>query len=258
MAWCKTSSIFLALWLSFGVVPMNTYAAANSPIVLIASPEVLAIPIAENQEPMFDTKNQTIIAIGPSPEIPNNTDYSKMRKTVYDKLVQAQSLLPKGLHLCLYEGYRSLELQKALFDERLQKIKAQHPQWSVDELFNETIKMVSPVTNLDGTANIPAHSTGGAIDVYLINDQGEAVDMGIHPKDWMSDTTGERSLTASQKISPAAQKNRQIMSRVLEAVGLTNYPTEYWHWSYGDRYWAYHQQRPHALYTSYKVPAANM
>jgi zinc D-Ala-D-Ala dipeptidase len=24
----------------------------------------------------------------------------------------------------------------------------------------------------------------------------------------------------------------------LRGAGLVNYPTEWWHWSYGDRYWA--------------------
>ncbi|SED95789.1 D-ala-D-ala dipeptidase [Streptomyces sp. TLI_105] len=25
---------------------------------------------------------------------------------------------------------------------------------------------------------------------------------------------------------------------MLTSTGLVNYPTEWWHWSYGDRYWA--------------------
>jgi hypothetical protein len=27
----------------------------------------------------------------------------------------------------------------------------------------------------------------------------------------------------------------------MQAHGFVNYPTEWWHFSYGDRYWAYHQ-----------------
>ena len=200
---------------------------------------------------MINLKDQKTIVYGPSPEIPNNTDYTKMRKSVYQKLVKAQSLLPKGLHFCLYEAYRSLTLQKMLFDERFANVEKLHLDWSETQLFNETTKLVSPVVNLDGSNNIPAHSTGGAIDVYLLNDQGEAIDMGIHPKDWMSDTQGELSLTASTQISKEAQKNRALMNKVLEAVGFVNYPTEYWHWSYGDKYWAYHAQKKHALYSSY-------
>ena len=72
--------------------------------------------------------------------------------------------------------------------------------------------------------------------------------MGIHPKDWMQDTDGSLSLTNSQKISAEARHYRQIMNSALMSAGFVNYPTEYWHWSYGDRYWAYHQGQSTAIY----------
>ncbi|WP_454782781.1 M15 family metallopeptidase [Legionella sp. WA2022007384] len=224
----------------------------HAPILLIADPKIVAIPVIDNHDPMIDLINYPEISYGPSPEIPNNTDYTKMRKTVYEKLNQAQSLLPQGLSFCLYESYRSLALQKLLFDTRYEKVKNKHPDWSSEEIFIETTRLVSPVTNLDGSPNIPPHSTGAAIDVYLINEQGTAIDMGIHPKDWMEDLDGSLSLTASEIITHEAKKNRQIMSQVLETVGFVNYGHEYWHWSYGDRYWAYYKQKPYALYDNYK------
>ena len=222
-----------------------------SDIALIADPKVLAIPVVDNQEPLIDLKDQKEIAYGPSPEIPNNMNYTKLRKTVYEKLKRAQALLPEGLHFCLYEGYRSLQLQKMLFDNRYEKIKKLYPDWSQKQIFIETITLVSPVTNADGSKNIPPHSTGGAIDIYLIK-QGQAVAMGIHPKDWTEDVDGKLSATLSQHISAEAQKNRKIMSAVLSTVGFVNYPTEYWHWSYGDRYWAYRKKEKHAIYGTIK------
>ncbi|STX52836.1 D-alanyl-D-alanine dipeptidase [Legionella busanensis] len=228
----------------------NSVYAKDNHIVLITDPNVLAIPIKDNGESLIDLKNQKEIAYGSSPEIPNNHDYTKLRKTVYQKLNQAQKLLPKGLHFCLYEGYRSLALQKNLFDRRFDIVKKKHPNWSREQIFKETTKLVSPVVNLDNTKNIPAHSTGGAIDIYLIDDTGKPVDMGIHPKDWIKDD-GSLSRTASKKISLQARQNRAIMNRALATVGFVNYPTEYWHWSYGDRYWAFFMQEPNALYSSY-------
>ncbi|MBN9227660.1 MULTISPECIES: M15 family metallopeptidase [Legionella] len=222
------------------------------PILLIADPKIVAIPVIDNQDPMIDLINYSEISYGPSPEIPNNTDYTKMRKTVYEKLKQAQSLLPVGLRFCLYESYRSLTLQKALFDTRYEKVKNKHPEWSSEQIFTETTRLVSPVINQDGSPNIPPHSTGAAIDVYLINEQGETIEMGIHPKDWMEDIDGSLSLTASEIITEEAKKNRTLMSNVLESVGFVNYLNEYWHWSYGDRYWAYYKQQPFALYDTYK------
>lgn len=120
-----------------------------------------------------------------------------LRKSVYEKLKQAQALLPKNLHFCLYEGYRSLSFQKFLFEQRYEKIKLQHPDWLANQIFIESTKLVSPVVNQDGSANILPHSTGGTIDIYLVNNQGKYMDMGIHPKDWMKDLDGSISVTAS-------------------------------------------------------------
>ena len=225
-----------------------TFLADSTAIVLIADPRVLKIPIHENQESLMDLKDQSILVFGPSPEIPNNTDYTKMRKGVYDRLVKAQALLPKGYKFCLYEAYRSLTTQEKIFSDQYKQLKSLHPTWPHEQIFKESTKLVSPVINLDGSKNIPPHSTGGAIDVYLLGLDDQPVDMGIHPKDWMQDLDGKTSQTDSPKISSKAQRHRAIMSKALSAVGFINYPTEYWHWSFGDLYWAYHTKNPTAIY----------
>lgn len=229
----------------------NTHSDATSiPIMLIADSRVLAVPIIENHDPLIELKDQVTIAYGPSPEIPDNQDYTKMRLTVYTKLKEAQALLPQGLFFCVYESYRSLSTQKKLFDNRYQTLQALHPEWSHEECFEETTKLVSPVINKDGSTNIPPHSTGGAFDIYLVDDAGNIIDMGICVKDWITDTAGELSATDSDIISTQAKSYRKIMCEVLEMVGFVNYPTEYWHWSFGDRYWAYHKKMSHAMYDS--------
>ena len=246
----KSFTAFIAGVGLMGGLAVHCCHAQDREVLLIADPKILAVQIIENKDPMVDLKQEGKLSYGPSPEIPNNTDYTKLRKTVYEKLLQAQKLLPKGFHFRLYEGYRSLSLQKMLFDTRFAKVKKQHPDWSEEQIFNETTRLVSPVTNFDGSKNVPPHSTGGAVDVYLVNDQGEYVDMGIHPKDWMEDLDGKLSSTDSHHISKEAQVNRKIMSYALSTVGFINYPTEYWHWSYGDRYWAYYKKNPQAIYGS--------
>ena len=215
---------------------------------LIADEVISNIPILENQEPFVDARQLGGILIGPSPEIDDNQDYTFMRKSVYERLLEAQSLLPEEIQFCLYEAYRSLELQKILFDERYRRVKVQYPSYSHEELYLQAIRLVSPITHLDGCINIPPHATGGAIDVYLVDREGNPLDMGMHPKDWMDDITGVLSLTQSQVISSQAQAHRYMMSDVLERVGFANYPNEYWHWSYGDRYWAYMTKHTHAIY----------
>lgn len=221
---------------------------AEEKIVLIADPAVLAIPIHENNEPLIDLANQKEIAYGPAPISPDNTDYTKMRKTVYDKLLQAQATLPEGFKFCLYEGTRSLELQQNIFQGRYDILRKASPKKSHEEVFIESTKFVSPVINIDGSKNVPPHSTGAAIDVYLIDNTGNVVDMGIHLDDTYKDITGEYCKTNSDVISDSAKIYRKIMNKALKDVGFVNYPTEYWHWSYGDRYWAYQTNQKYAIY----------
>jgi len=214
----------------------------------IVDERILSVPIEESNEPLIDLKEQSVVLLGPSPEIPDNQDYTKMRNAVYDKLVEAQKKLPHGLRFRLYEGYRSLQLQQKLFDDRYQLLKKKYSHWHHEQIFHETVKLISPVVNLDGTHNVPPHSTGAAVDVYLIDDNEEIVDMGIPVADWMQDVDGSFSKTDSSKISDLAKKNRAVMSTALIKVGFVNYPSEYWHWSYGDRYWAYHVGEKKARY----------
>ena len=216
----------------------------------IADPAVTVIPIIECGEPLIDLRDQNIIAFGPPPERPDNVCYTKMRKTVYDKLCEAQAMLPKGIRFCLYEGWRSLKLQGELFETMYANNQKSYPQMSPDELFIETTKLISPILLPDGIPNIPPHSTGAAIDVYLIDSHGKLLDMGMPLNQWSFDTGALLSQTYSAYISEEARKNRAIMMKVLSDVGFTNYPHEYWHWSYGDRYWAYQTKATHAIYNS--------
>jgi|SRR3989344_2309510 len=102
-------------------------AANNVSVVLISDPAVLAIPIQNNQEPLVDVRKEGKICVGSSPEILNNKDYYYLRESVYKKLLKAQEQLPQKLKFCLYEGYRSLTLQDALFQHHLKQIKQWHP-----------------------------------------------------------------------------------------------------------------------------------
>jgi D-alanyl-D-alanine dipeptidase len=49
-------------------------------------------------------------------------------------------------------------------------------------------------------------------------------------------------------VGRRARANRELLARALRGAGLVNYPTEWWHWSYGDRYWALVTGAPAALF----------
>lgn len=51
--------------------------------------------------------------------------------------------------------------------------------------------------------------------------------------------TENRTYLYCNYINDAARKNREILIECMEKSGLENYPTEWWHWSYGDCYWGF-------------------
>lgn len=217
-------------------------------IVFITDPEVLAIPIEDCSEKMIDVKKRNVLAFGPPPECEaTQNDYTKMRKTVFEKLCAVQDSLPHGYRLRLYEGYRSLSVQKMLFDNEYARVAVRYPNESPAFLFHETTRLVSPVINFDGSINTPAHNTGAAVDVEIIDKNGDLVDMGMACKDWI-DVNPDLCLTHYQDISEHAKANRQLLLDVMHAQGFVNYATEWWHFSYGDRYWAFHKKVDKAIY----------
>ena len=219
-------------------------------IISLADPCIVRMLVKECGDPLIDLRSQTTIAFGPPPEKLDNVCYTKLRKAVYEKLCKAQDLLPEGIRFCLYEGWRSLDLQNELFQKMFQKNRAHFPLLSHEELFVETMKLVSPLELLDGSVNVPPHATGAAIDIYLIDNNGVPLDMGILIDQWTSDIGARLSQTKSPYIDQKARNHRNIMSSTLSQMGFVNYPNEYWHWSYGDRYWAYCTRVSWAIYDS--------
>ncbi|MBS0285860.1 MAG: D-alanyl-D-alanine dipeptidase [Proteobacteria bacterium] len=245
----KKIGILSAFIISFSCQAYDNY-------LYIADDVITSIPVKCINEEMIDLNKQTEIAYGKPPLYPNNKEYTKIRKTVYEKLKQAQSKLPPGLKLCVYEGYRKLGVQEYLFRTHFQQIQEKQPLAPYEITFTQATRLIAPARKLDGSENIAPQLTGGAIAVYLVDDQGKPVDMGIQPQDWLKDMDGSLSRTHSYKISKAAEHHREIMSDALRAVGFVNYPAQYWHWSYGDQYWAHVTHQDHAIYGTWQQSGA--
>ncbi|MCX7122624.1 MAG: hypothetical protein NTV32_02970 [Gammaproteobacteria bacterium] len=134
-------------------------------------------------------------------------------------------------------------------DQEYSRVRQLHPEFNHQECFLETTRLISPVTNLDQSRNIPPHSTGAAVDIEIIDQNGDLLDMGMAIKDWCIVPT-EQCMTECTSISAQSQKNRHMLCQIMQAQGFVNYPTEWWHFSFGDRYWAYLSGMSHAVYGS--------
>ncbi len=102
-----------------------------------------------------------------------------VRKDVFDRLKEAQKLLPRGHYFKFFDGYRSLAVQQELFANQRKIIASQHSTWTTEQIDEETHKFIArPATDEESRANRPApHTTGAAIDLRLIrmNEKGQAL-----------------------------------------------------------------------------------
>jgi D-alanyl-D-alanine dipeptidase len=60
---------------------------------------------------------------------------------------------------------------------------------------------------------------------------------------------GEGSRTAAQGTT-TARRHHDILTSAINATGFIDYPTEWWCWSYGGRYWAFQSDQGTTLYGS--------
>lgn len=161
----------------------------------------------------------------------NNPDFTVLlREAVVKKLEDAQSSLPENLKLVLKAGYRPIAVQKQLFQEGLEYFRKVHPEKSEKEIYEINLEFVADADNYT-----PPHSTGGAVDVLLFDVvAGKEVDMGspINYPDNRSWTYYEEGLRQEQK------RNRDYLTTVMLGFGFANLASEWWHYSYGDQYWA--------------------
>ncbi|MEE9439912.1 MAG: M15 family metallopeptidase [Saprospiraceae bacterium] len=70
------------------------------------------------------------------------------------------------------------------------------------------------------------HNRGLALDVTLVDNNGKELDMGT-PYDYF----GEKAYPAYQNLPKNVIKNRQILLKMMEAIGLKGIRTEWWHFS---------------------------
>ncbi len=85
------------------------------------------------------------------------------------------------------------------------------------------------------------------MDLTLADTDGRELDLGTEMNASPEQSDGA-CYTAAANVTDEARAHRAVLGAALEAAGLVNYPTEWWHWSYGDRYWALETGAPAALY----------
>lgn len=162
----------------------------------------------------------------------------RVRKTVSDKIKKAEKFLPEGYSFFVAEGYRSPKRQQDMWDAEFDDVKKQNPNLDNDEIERLTsLRIARPGTNSG------AHQTGGAIDITIIDENGQKLNMGTEIVEFNKKTNMNSNLLTEEE-----KDNRLMLAKALSQVGFNNYPAEWWHWSYGDKMWAAYKKQPFAIY----------
>lgn len=208
--------------------------------VLLADPEIAAIAVADSGEPLVPVPADTADPEGERPFV---------RSGVAARLAVAQLLLPPGRRLRVVEGHRRPDDQRAIWRRYAAQVALSHPYAGPEEQRRLTSRFVSPI-------EVAPHVAGAAVDVTLVDRLGREIDLGTP-----IDATPEESRGAcfsDAVVGAAAQAERRLLSMAMTGAGFVNYPTEWWHWSHGDRYWAWSVRATAALYGPIETPAPSL
>jgi zinc D-Ala-D-Ala dipeptidase len=153
-----------------------------------------------------------------------------LRRTVAEQLMKvAEHVSPRCLKI--YDGFRPLEYQQQRYDLIYQQERARNPDWTEEQLKEKMFINVFPPSW--DPQKPPAHSTGGAIDLTILDEEGRDLDMGSKWGDFDSPYLSSNALG----LSLEQRANRELLFTVMGENGLINFPGEWWHFSFGDREW---------------------
>ncbi|SYW17285.1 M15 family metallopeptidase [Oenococcus oeni] len=176
-----------------------------------------------------------------------------IRNQVQHKLIEAAKLLPNGYKFVIFDGWRSIETQKALFYKMKDFVKRDHPNFTEEETLTATLRIVAlPSTDIEKPS---PHNTGGSIDLSIADNSGRLLGMG-GPFDDIKETAKtafyENESKMNIKEAVHVQENRRFLYNVMTQVGFTNYIEEWWHFDYGNQNWAYNKGTEHAIFGATK------
>ncbi|MFG1946728.1 M15 family metallopeptidase [Nonomuraea sp. NPDC048826] len=208
-------------------------------IVLLSDERIAAVPVRECGEPLVDLRSLESVRVD-GRQADDAGAFAHVRQSVADRLVAAQTQLPRGLRLLVVEGFRPMALQERYFASCVARLSAAHPEWDGERTWTEASRYVSP-------PGVAPHTSGGAVDLTLCTTEGTELPMGTSVNATPPESD-EACHTDAPGIGAEARRNREALGAAMSAAGFVNYPTEWWHWSYGDRYWAHVSGAHHARY----------
>jgi D-alanyl-D-alanine dipeptidase len=210
------------------------------------------IPIQECGEPLVPIPASEFAFVDPHPYAKAGAPYQErspfsVRQSVLDRLVYAQQFLQTlspSWRIQIFDAYRPLAVQQYMVDYTFRELLQQRglttatvtptEQAAILELVYEFWAVPDP----DPTCP-PPHSTGGAVDVTLVDEMGQVVNMGS-PIDELSPRSYPNHYQDSQNWTEQAfHQHREWLNQAMTQAGFMRHPGEWWHFCYGDQMWVW-------------------
>ena len=210
---------------------------------MVSYKNLLPIPVKDNKE-YFAVLDSVTLPNGYTPTMDDMENVTgkqiKIRVSIFEKLKLAQKKLKEinpNYTLYVTYGYRSLEVQTKKFLEQL--------QITAKNYFPDPIDLYEEVHRFIAVPTVAGHPTGGAIDIVIKNEKtNESLDFGSIQYDYST----KDCYVFADHISQKAKANRLLLRKLLMKVGFAPFDGEWWHFSYGDKEWAYYYKKEFAIY----------
>lgn len=215
------------------------------------------IPIQECGEPLIAIPLEHFSVEFPHPYEKLGAEYGGkspyyLRQGVVEALATAQDLLEKihaGWKIKIYDAYRPVGVQQFMVDYTFDLLLKEKNLTLSNITPQEKQKIWERVYQFWAAPNIdrkmpPPHSTGAAVDVTLVDNQGQAVAMGGEIDEIHERSQPDYYLRSKRLDEQQYHRHRQLLDQVMTHAGFLRHPNEWWHFSLGDQMWAWlHNQK---------------
>lgn len=174
----------------------------------------------------------------PSVVIKRDSVIPYLRLQVAQMLETAARSLPTGYQIGVVDAWRPFDRQVRIWQWMWRALEEARPGLPYSAMRRMICRFVAPV---DQKAP-PGHTTGAAVDVWLLDREGEAVDVTSPFERLRGAPTYVYGLTSE------AHKNRHILVDSMLAAGFSNCRDEWWHYSFGDAGWAVRMDLEECIY----------
>lgn len=126
-------------------------------------------------------------------------------KTVKNLIEANKSFMKKGYRIKLFDCYRPLDIQKKM--------------WQI----------VSDPEYVANPAKGSIHNRGGAVDLTLVDENGDEIDMGTK-----FDHFGPESSHFNKNLAHEIIRHRKFLKRIMERHNFESFDSEWWHYNLSD------------------------